>query len=299
MGVSKSKALVWLGLAGVFALGLAVASLAFPTDAAVGRNKLPEDTVALVNGKAISKVAFEHALRSLQEGGQQHNPTAEEKRIALDRLIEDELMIGDGIATDLVRRDVGARHALLGAVVTAARIDAERREPDPVELGEFYRQTRMQYQRPARARLRQLVLRVRDYGDRSSALKRGLIAIQRLRAGATWAALRRDFEAPGETQLPDELLPIPELRQLVGPLTLEAALALEPGGITDVLGDRSILRVVQLVERQQPQIPDLSEVRDEVIRRFRERAGDVALARKLTELRDAATIKLPSEPQQP
>jgi hypothetical protein len=298
LGVSKSKALVWLGIAAAVALVIAVASLAFPLDAAVG-HKLPEDTVALVNGKPISKTAYDSVLRGLQDSAATRGPTAEEKRLALDRMIEDELMIGDGIATDLVRRDVGARHALLGAVVTAARIEAERREPDPVELAEFYRQTRAQYQRPARARLRQLVLRVRDYGDRSSALRRAQLAVQRLRAGQTWTALRRDFEAPGETALSDDLLPIPELRQLVGPLTLEAALALEPGGISEVLGDRSIFRVVQLVERQPPQYPDLSEVRDEVILRFRERAGDVALARKLTELREAATIRLSGETKSP
>jgi hypothetical protein len=277
---------VWgVGVAIAVSIGIGLAALALPTGAAVS-GKVPDDSVALVNGHSIPKASLNRALRDTKK------PNAEDKKRALDKLVDDELMISHGVARDLVRTDPATRRALLAAVAKLTRTEAERREPDPVELEAFFQQTRPQYERPGRARLRQVVIRVRDYGDRNAALRRAQLALTRLRAGVSLEKVRRDFEAPGEHALPEKLMPIPELRQLVGPSALEAALKLQPGEYSEVLGER-VLRVMQLLERTPPEQPQLSEVRDEVIRRFRIRAGDVALARKLTELRESANVRLP------
>ena len=113
----RALLLLWAGAA--IGLVLALTSLAFP---ARGRSSgaLSPGVVATVNGQPISRGDYDAVLRTIGEL-RQRAVTDEDRRAALDRLIDDELLIEYGLQLGMARGDPTTRQALLGAVFTAER----------------------------------------------------------------------------------------------------------------------------------------------------------------------------------
>ena len=279
--------LLWAGAgAGLF---LAIGSLSLSSKSASGT--LPERVVAVVNGVEISRADYDVMLRTIQESGRQALKE-DDKRAAVDRLIEDELMIERGLDLGMVRGDLTTRHALLSAVFAAERAPGEAGEPSAEALERFYLETRDQLRKPGKMRLRQIVIRAKDRLDQASARARAEDAMRRLRAGVPFERVRAEFEGEGDKPLPDRLLDATELRSLVGPMTLERVSELDVGQVSDVIGSDRTLRVVVLIERGPEETPTLQEAREAVLARYRQKSGDEAFARKIGALRAAAKIRV-------
>jgi hypothetical protein len=280
---------LWLLWAGAGAgLSLAIGSLSLPSRHS--SIPLPERAVAMVNGVEISRVDYDVMLRTIEES-ERRPLTEDDKRAAVGRLIEDELMIEHGLDLGMVRGDLATRHALLSAVFAAERAPGEASEPSPDALERFYLEIRNELRKPGKMRLRQIVIRAKDRMDQASARAKAEDAMRRLRAGVPFEGVRVELEGEGEKPLPDRLLDATELRPLVGPITLERANELEVGQVSDVIGYDHTFRVVQLVERGPEETATLEEARDAVLARYWQKSGDEAFARKIRALRAAARIR--------
>ena len=281
---------LWLLWAGAGAgLSLAIGSLSLSSTSSSGT--LPERVVAVVNGVEISKADYDVMLRTIQESGRQALKE-DDKRAAVDRLIEDELMIEHGLELGMARGDLTTRHALLSAVFAAERAPGEAGEPSSEGLERFYLEIRDELRKPGKMRLRQIVIRAKDRLDQVSARARAEDARLRLRAGVPFERVRAELEAEGEKPLPDRLLDAPEARSLVGPMTHERVSEHDVGQVSDVIGGDRTLRVVQLIERGPEETPTLQEAREAVLVRYRQKSGDEAFARKIGALRTAAKIRV-------
>jgi hypothetical protein len=283
--------LLWVG-AGL-GLGLALASLAIP---AWGRSsdRLSPGVAAVVNGQAISKSDYESALRTIEEL-EQRPAENRDRQAAIDRLIDDELMIEYGLKLGVARDDPTTRQALLSAVCTAERVRGSARRPSDEELEQYYIQIRPQLRTPGKLRLLQIVARARDGTDKEEARARAADAVRRLRSGEPIESVRAAVEAPGENAVPDRALSMDELTGLVGPIAAQRATELTVGQVSDVIGNDKVFRVVKLIEKLPPDIPTFEDARDVVLRRYKDRAADAALAEKRAELRKAAHIRIAPE----
>jgi hypothetical protein len=286
-----SSAMLWLWLGAATGLGLAIASLAKPANNRTGR--VPADAVALVNGEPISRVDYAIALQKLHASVEAQTATdAPNAQVALDTLIGEELMLEYAQRLGLARSDPGARQALLSAVFSAERAAADAREPTPEELASLYASTRTSYARTGKLHVRQLVVRARTRAERAEARQRAEQAALLLQSGTSMSELRAQFEAVGEPQLPDQPLSAAALRSALGPIAAAVAMRLEPGQTSAILGEGDSLRILQLIDAQPTEIPTLEEIRPQLIARFRQHAGDQAIARRLVELRKGAVIRI-------
>lgn len=282
------RLLLWLGaLAGLI---LAVGDLVRPGERAQA-SSLPAGTVAVVNGEWILKVDYELALRKIVEAAGRQNALVRDRRAALERVVDDELMIEHGLRLGLLRSDQATRYALLSAVSRAERAFADSQTPTEAELMTYYEQIRNTLVRPGRLHIRQLSVRVRSRDDRPPARARLQTAAGQLRAGVPWSRLQAELEPSDTTTLPDAPAPAELVRRELGPLAYDAALRLKPGEVSDVLGDGALLRVIQLVSREPDEIPSFEEVRDLTTARLRARAGDRAFEQRLKALRETAEIR--------
>jgi hypothetical protein len=132
--MTRAETLLWAGT--VLGLSLAVASLTARAHPRTARS-LPAGVVASVNGQLIPKADFDAQLAAAIGAGEGAKPGAAE-HAAVERLVEEELMLQHGLALGMVRTDLPTRHALLDAVFAAERARGEARQPSDDELTRFY-----------------------------------------------------------------------------------------------------------------------------------------------------------------
>lgn len=285
---ARALFLLWAG-AGL-GLSLAVASLSHSRGAFSG-GSLPAGAVALVNGVPIGKADYLSVLSSIAES-EGHEPTPKDKQAALDRLVDDELVVEHGLDLGMVRGDPRTHDALLSAVTVAERAAGEAETPSTEELRRYYARILEELRRPGKMRLRQIVVRARDRLDDAAAFARAEQARRRLGAGEPFELIDKELGTPGEKALPDRSLSSEELRSLAGPVTLERALELEPGQVSDVVGTDGVFRVLRLEERGPPETPPFETVRETVLFHYRRNAADVALGKTIAGLRAVAQIRV-------
>jgi len=98
----------------------------------------PRDVVAVVNGQAITRGAFEHYVESAAGGGQTASVDDEARRRLLLRMVDEELLFQRGIELGLHRRDPAARRAILSAVIASVTSEGDAGEPDEATLRSHY-----------------------------------------------------------------------------------------------------------------------------------------------------------------
>jgi parvulin-like peptidyl-prolyl isomerase len=221
---------------------------------------LSRDAVARVNGQSIRTEDYQRLLDALAQDRRDGIDDAQ-RRLVLDRLIDEELLVQRALELGLVRTDSKIRKDLTSALidsVVAARDDVP---PSDRELQAFYEGQRDFFARPGRLRVRQVWCRAATSAEAPAALQRAQQAAGRLRAGDDFVAVRDALGDPELAPLPDALLPATKLGDYLGPTAVRAALSLEAGAVTDPVRSNSGYHVLQVVEQQPGGAPSFDDVK--------------------------------------
>lgn len=100
---------------------------------------LPNDAVALVNGKPIREDEFTNAV-ALVAGDKRDLITDDDRAHVLHRLIEEELLVQQGVRRGLVDSDRAIRKTLSTAMLDAIMAESASAQPTEEELRIFYAQ---------------------------------------------------------------------------------------------------------------------------------------------------------------
>jgi len=98
---------------------------------------LPADAIALVNGKPISEEEYTRAV-VLLESDKRTGVTEADRAFVLQRLIEEELLIQQGIKTGVVDSDRAVRKAITQAMLASVVAESASIQPSTDELRAFY-----------------------------------------------------------------------------------------------------------------------------------------------------------------
>lgn len=101
----------------------------------------PDDAIALVNGKPIREDEYESAL-TLLAGDKRGALTDGDRAHVLTRLIEEELLVQQGIASGMVDTDRAVRRAMTQALLDSIVAESASELPTEEELQSFYERHR-------------------------------------------------------------------------------------------------------------------------------------------------------------
>jgi hypothetical protein len=100
---------------------------------------LPDDAIALVNGKPIREDEYLNAL-ALLAGDKRSALTDQDRAHVLTRLIEEELLVQHGVASGVVDTDRSVRRVMTQALMDSIIAESASELPTEEELRSFYEQ---------------------------------------------------------------------------------------------------------------------------------------------------------------
>jgi len=262
------------------ALGLAAAlwgALGQPGFGRPGR-----DAIATVDGVEVARADYERALGALAADKRSPLTTADARR-ALDRLVDEELLVSRGLELGLGTSDLAVRKALVDAMVQFAAAEAAGRKPDDEELREFYA-GRPELARPDP----QVRVRVVSFPSRDPAQVEAMRAA--LRSGASFEEAARAAGAD-PVIVPDTRLPAGKVANYAGPAVRDAALTLAPGEVGGPVDVGGVPTFVFLLDKTAAEVPAFESVRELVAEEWRRRQAETALEHYLQGLRRSAKIR--------
>ncbi len=271
--------------------GVALAATGLVASSVTRGRALPSGAVARVNGTLLRADDYARSLDALERDRRAGREPAD-RRLVLDRLIDEELLVQRGLELGLARQDARVRRDLTAAVIDAVVTEHEDGTPSDAELEAFYRRERDFFARPGRLRVRQLWCRADTAADAPSAEARARAAAASLRAGEDFAGVRARLGDPEIAPLPDALLSPAKLLDHLGPTALRAALELEAGAVSDPVRSATGYHVLQVIEREAEWVPPRAEIADEVVAEYRRRRGERALRAYLDGLRARAEVEI-------
>lgn len=252
---------------------------------------VPDNAVARVNGRPVSIARYRQVLAELQSDRDGRADTELRER-ALKQVIEEELLIQDGLRRGLVRQNARIRSLIVRTAARQLTEQAPDTDPGDTVLRRFYRNHRERFARGDAYRVRQLAFGPRQNEDRPAVLSRAKTALKRLRAGDTYAAVKADLTGNRTpAPLPDRMLPVKTLSQYIGDEAVQQIRDLQPGGWTRPLRFGPGYRIVQLVERRQASAPPFEEVRAKVRSAYRRQTRDRILHEAVDRLKRNADIQ--------
>jgi parvulin-like peptidyl-prolyl isomerase len=284
LGAVAGLVLIAVGLAG----GPRVPAVLAPAGA--------EPAAAIVNGVAIPRSSIERFVDAL-DGDRPAGPGSGVDRArlagsALERAIDDELLLQRALALELPRKDFLARRQLVKTLIEAVVREAEASEPSAAAIESAYAEAPEFFRRPGRTSLRQMLFRERAAEQGAPVGERVDRAVARLAAGESFGDVAADLGDPAVIPLPAAPLTPTELREYLGPTATAAAQSLEVGRVSEPIRSSAGVMLLIVDQRQPGEIPPLAEVREQALGLARRRAGERALTDYLAELRARATVEV-------
>lgn len=262
-------------VAGIVGLGLAaVSAIGAPDVSAFGAG-----AAAVVDGRPIPKEAAARAVEALRND--KRNPvTVEDERAALERLIEEELLVQRGVDLGLAETDLGARKAIVQSMLQLAIAERTGQTPSETELRKFHRENAGFFAPAARVQGSLVFVRA------------GPQALQRaeaLRAALTKGGSSSGLGDPQALALPATPLGPNELRTYLGAGLAASALKAKPG---DVIVQESAegVRLLRIDGWFAAPAPRFEEVAQEVRAEWDRRADERAVRDYLERLKRRARI---------
>lgn len=214
---------------------------------------LPDAAVARVGTRLILRDEWLKAVAAT--ASERRTPLTEaDRQQILQRLVDEELLVQQGLALGLVEHDQRLRGQLVSEVIYATT-SAAASTPDEATLRRFLADNAGLFAPPAALRVRAWVL------DAQGA--------------------RQPFQPP----LPDSLLPPAKLQAYLGPTLTSLALAQPPGVDSAPLEIDGRAVVLNVLERSAAVAPAFEAVRAQVLAEYRRRSDEAAVRALLARLR--------------
>lgn len=240
-----------------------------------------DDAIAVVDGVPIPRSVYESAIEGLASA--KRTPlTDEERREALNRIIDEELLLRRAMKLGLPESDPPSRKALVNAMLQLSVADAAKLEPTDEELRAFYTE------RP-KLIAPQPLLTVRAASFDNTDGPR----IQRLQAAlAAGQAFEASVRAAGgePVLLPQGPIIPAKIAEYAGASVRDTALGLEAGKTSGPVEIGRRVVFVHLIDRLEAPPPPLEEVKAVVADEWRKRATETAFEDYLKGLRATARI---------
>jgi hypothetical protein len=253
--------LVLGGLAGLVAAGFA---LFRPADVVI--RAVPPGYVAMVNDRGILTSDFITQTES-ETSGPFAEATKEQRRMVLQEMIDEELLVQRGLALGLPLLDTNVRTALVDGVNSQVSAPVVARRVSDAELRAFYDANKDKYESQGFMQLYDIVLHFGGIEDADQSVEQAQAdaaqAVYQLRSGASLDYVMQHFGFSKGAVNGDEEFDFAAKLHL-GPKLFAVASELSDGDISDPVTDKDGVHVLIMQHRQAPFLAEFDRVRNNV-----------------------------------
>jgi hypothetical protein len=265
--------------------GLLLAASGLVKSWSLSSGAVPANAIALVGDRVILQERYLELVNDL--AADKRTPlNADDRLFALDRLIDEELLIMRGIELRLPETSPEIRKSIAAAVIAQIAAEAEATAPDEAALRRLYETDSEYFTTTARYRLRWW----RIAGSGTELERKAATAYAQLSTNMPLEAVMQSAGLQPETMLPDQMLPISKLSDYLGPKLARQASELRPGEFSRPIAAGDSFHILYLLAKQEAVLPAFEQVRGMVEAEYLRRSGSDALREYLAWLRERTEI---------
>ncbi len=273
---NQSKLLLLASIIGTF---LAIYSI---VDSNKNFSSLPNDVIAIVNDKIIPSERYQTVIQ-LIENDKRDDLTEVDRKMALDRIIEEELLVQYAYQNGFLEADDLLRKSIVRSVVDSIVEQSVSVIPDGEELREFYQDNLPVFTLDEQYRI--VILSSKNLSDITTAKEiwQESYDIQKLES---------NIQSIRQLDIPSSFISKLKLGTLVGPLLRDVVLSLRTGETSKTIETIYGYTIVTLVDKKDKTIPEYSEINGVVLQEYRRRQRENILEELLSDLKRQSNIDI-------
>lgn len=252
--------------------------------------------IARINDRHIDRTEFAAAYQALL-ADKSKPPTKADKRLVLDRLIEEELLVQRGLEIGLLDGDASVRKTIAMAVIEFVLAQSGSDALSEANLRNYYAENKVRFTPASRLQIAQIYV---PYNEEETAVNAALLDTIRtaLRNGVDFSDVASQYGTAILPELPRIMLTPAKMTEYLGPELTQAAARLPQGAISDALPGPTGWHFLKVIRNQPGLAPTYESIRPQIIDALRRARDDAALRDYLTWLANRADISLAADAPQ-
>lgn len=258
--------------------------------------------IAKINDRHIDRASFATAYQALL-ADKSKAPSEADRRLVLDRLIEEELLVQRGMEIGLLDGDAAVRKAIANAVIEFVMTQGGQTQFSEDMLRSYYAANKHLFTPADRLQVERIFVRRVDANGtpigNDESLTRRLDAVRAaLLQGEAFGNVRNRLGDALLPDLPRTMLPRLKMYDYLGPDLTEKAGRLPEGGISDAIAAGEGWHFLHIVRKQASAPPAFEDIRPQIVDALRRSSDDAALRNYLVWLKSRADIVLADDAPQ-
>jgi len=247
-------------------------------------SSLPNDVIAIVNDKIIPSERYRTVIQ-LIENDKRDDLTEADRKMALDRIIEEELLVQYAYQNGFLEADDLLRKSIVRSVVDSIVEQSVSVIPNEDELQDFYKDNLPIFTLDEQYRV--VILSSQSLSDITTAKD-------------TWQKsydiqkLEIDIPSIRQLGIPSGFISKLRLGTLIGPLLRDVVLSLRIGETSNAIETIYGFTIVTLIDKKDKIIPEYSDINEVVLQEYRRRQRENILEELLSDLKRQSDIDINS-----
>jgi len=245
-------------------------------------SSLPDNIIATVNDKIIPSDKYQTIINLIQND-KRDELTKADREMALDRIIEEELLVQYAYKNGFLEADDLLRKSIVRSVVDSIVEQALSVVPAEEDLLKFYETNRQTFAIDEKYRV--VILSSKNQSD----IDEGKVIWQ---SNYDLTLLRQTFKRIDRLDIPTEFISKIRLGTLIGPLLRDKVLSLQVGETSQTLKTIYGYSIVTLVDKKDRVIPEFKEISEIVLQEYKRQQREEILEELLKDLKRQSDIKI-------
>ena len=245
-------------------------------------SSLPDNIIATVNDKIIPSDKYQTIINLIQND-KRDELTIADREMALDRIIEEELLVQYAYKNGFLEADDLLRKSIVRSVVDSIVEQALSVVPAEQDLLKFYEVNRQTFAIDEKYRV--VILSSKNRSD----IDEGKVIWQ---SNYDLTLLRQTFKSIDRLDIPTGFISKIRLGTLIGPLLRDKVLSLQVGETSQTLKTIYGYSIVTLVDKKDRVIPEFKEISGIVLQEYKRQQREEILEELLKDLKRQSDIKI-------
>ena len=245
-------------------------------------SSLPDNIIATVNDKIIPSDKYQTIINLIQND-KRDELTKADREMALDRIIEEELLVQYAYKNGFLEADDLLRKSIVRSVVDSIVEQALSVVPAEQDLLRFYEVNRQTFAIDEKYRV--VILSSQNRSD----IDEGKVIWQ---SNYDLTLLRQTFKSIDRLDIPTGFISKIRLGTLIGPLLRDKVLSLQVGETSQTLKTIYGYSIVTLVDKKDRVIPEFKEISEIVLQEYKRQQREEILEELLKDLKRQSDIKI-------